>query len=178
MAKRTTPSRREDSPKASSRPLPAWESPGFLLWHATLRWQRRIAATLRPLGLTHVQFVLLASVWWLATQGRQPSQRELADHAGTNVMMTSQVLRSLEARALVDRQPDPTDARSLRLVVTAQGEELARRAVRAVEATDHEYFSAIEDQRELLLSLRAMAGRSPSGAALDGPTTRSRRSGR
>lgn len=38
-------------------------SPGFLLWHVTLRWQRAITAALRPLDLTHVQFVLLASAW-------------------------------------------------------------------------------------------------------------------
>jgi hypothetical protein len=37
-------------------------SPGLLLWRATLRWQRRIVAALKPLGLTHVQFVLLASL--------------------------------------------------------------------------------------------------------------------
>src|SRR5262249_4571528 len=40
---------------------------GFLLWHATLRWQRLLSAALRPLGLTHVQFVLLAVLWWFTT---------------------------------------------------------------------------------------------------------------
>ncbi len=45
------------------------ESPGFLLWHITLRWQREIAAALAPLGLTHVQFVLLAATWWLNARG-------------------------------------------------------------------------------------------------------------
>ena len=58
------------------------ESPGFLLWRVTLRWQRVIAAALRPLGLTHVQFVLLASVWWLASvAGEGPAQRRVAEHA-------------------------------------------------------------------------------------------------
>ena len=75
-------------------------SPGFLLWRTTLNWQRAMATTLKPLDLTHVQFVLLASVWWLAGQAKLgaglPSQREVADHAGTDVMMTSQVLRTLE----------------------------------------------------------------------------------
>ena len=46
-------------------PLDPQNSPGFLLWHVTLRWQRDIAAALAPLDLTHVQFVLLASTWWL-----------------------------------------------------------------------------------------------------------------
>src|ERR1700730_16686377 len=95
----------------SSRFRSAWDSPGFLLWHASLRWQREMAAALRPLGLTHVQFVLLASTWQLASRGGRPSQRQVADHAGTNVMMTSQVVRSLEARGLLEREPDPRDTR-------------------------------------------------------------------
>ena len=50
------------------------DSPGFLLWHATLRWQRGVAAVLAPLDLTHVQFVLLACTWWLNTHGEHPNQ--------------------------------------------------------------------------------------------------------
>ena len=38
------------------------ESTGFLLWQVTMLWQRRIAAVLRPQGLTQVQFALLASL--------------------------------------------------------------------------------------------------------------------
>ena len=38
----------------------AWESPGFLLWHATMRWQRAMRAALQPHDLTHVQFAHLA----------------------------------------------------------------------------------------------------------------------
>jgi len=38
----------------------AWERPGFLLWHATLRWQRVVSAVLGGVDLTHAQFVLLA----------------------------------------------------------------------------------------------------------------------
>ena len=30
-------------------------SPGFLLWHLTLAWQRAVTAVLEPLQLTHVQ---------------------------------------------------------------------------------------------------------------------------
>ena len=80
----------EDRPPFASRPD---SSPGFLLWRTTLRWQRAVAAALKPLGLTHVQFVLLASVWWLTEQARTPadlpSQAQVAAHAAVDVMMTS-----------------------------------------------------------------------------------------
>ncbi|WP_405016762.1 MarR family winged helix-turn-helix transcriptional regulator [Kitasatospora sp. NBC_00070] len=119
------------------------ESPGFLLWHATLRWQRGIAAALAPLGLTHVQFVLLACTWWLNGQGEHPSQQALARQAGTDVKMTSQVLRTLEAKGLVGREVDPADSRARRLRVTAAGAELAPRAIAAVEQVDTEFFSPV-----------------------------------
>src|SRR5260370_30828241 len=38
-------------------PVDADDSPGFLLWQVTLRWQRDIATALAPLDLTHVQFI-------------------------------------------------------------------------------------------------------------------------
>ena len=97
-------------------------SPGFLLWHLTLAWQRAIAATLEPLDLTHVQFVLLACAWWLGTQGQVPNQLQLARQAGTDVKMTSQVVRRLEAKRLLHRQVDPGDSRARQLRLTAEGE--------------------------------------------------------
>jgi DNA-binding MarR family transcriptional regulator len=52
--------------------------------------------SLAPLDLTHVQFVLLACTWWLNRQGERPTQVRLASQAGTDIKMTSQVVRSLE----------------------------------------------------------------------------------
>jgi DNA-binding MarR family transcriptional regulator len=117
-------------------------SPGFLLWHLTLAWQRAIAAVLAPLGLTHVQFVLLACTWWLGSQGQVPNQLQLARQAGTDVKMTSQVVRRLEAKGLLHRQVDPGDTRARRLRLTAGGDRLARRAIAAVEQADAEFFGA------------------------------------
>jgi DNA-binding MarR family transcriptional regulator len=135
------------------------DSPGFLLWRTTLRWQRSVSAVLRPMRLTHVQFVLLASVWWLSRTSGPPSQRQLADHASTDVMMTSQVLRTLEARGLVRRSTDPTDARVRRLTITPAGVRLAERAVAAVEQVDGRFFGPLADRPRLLEALRALADR-------------------
>jgi DNA-binding MarR family transcriptional regulator len=134
------------------------ESPGLLLWRTTLRWQRLMVAALKPLGLTHVQFVLLASTWWLTTvAGEQPHQRRIADLAGTDPMMTSQVLRTLEGKGLVARTPDPGDSRARRITVTPEGAALARDAVRVVEAADADFFRPVADQAALLDVLRTLA---------------------
>lgn len=121
-------------------PLNPGESPGFLLWHATLRWQREIAAALAPHGITHVQFVLLACTWWLNKEGGHPNQLAVARQAGTDVKMASQVLRTLEQKGLIEREVDPADTRSKRLRVTAAGAELAPLAIAAVELADAHFF--------------------------------------
>jgi DNA-binding MarR family transcriptional regulator len=125
-------------------PLHPNESPGFLLWHATLRWQRDIAAALEPLDLTHVQFVLLACTWWMNGQGSRPTQVELAAQAGTDVKMTSQVVRSLERKGLVERAVDEGDTRARRVRVTARGRRLAPRAIAVVERTDAVFFGDVD----------------------------------
>jgi DNA-binding MarR family transcriptional regulator len=140
------------------------ESPGFLLWHATLRWQREISQTLAPLDLTHVQFVLLACTWWLNQQGRRPSQIALASFAGTDVKMTSQVVRSLERKGLVEREVDGADTRALRLRVTRQGARLAPRAIAIVQRVDEEFFEEASpaDALQLLRRLAHVPGLDPA----------------
>ncbi len=118
-------------------------SPGFWLWHATLRWQREIAAVLAPLDLTHVQFVLLSCAWWLNDHGHVPNQLALARQAGTDVKMTSEVVRKLEAKGLLQREIDPEDTRARRLRITPQGVAVALRAITEVERADARFFRPI-----------------------------------
>jgi DNA-binding MarR family transcriptional regulator len=134
------------------------ESPGFLLWHATLRWQRAVAAALAPLDLTHVQFVLLACAWWAGREGEAPNQLSLAGQAGTDVKMTSAVLATLERKGLVQRTVDARDTRAKRVVVTAAGAELAPRAIEVVERADAEFFEPVE-RRDALDLLRRLTTR-------------------
>ena len=132
-------------------------SPGFLLWHVTLRWQRAVVAALGPLGLTHVQFVLLASTWWLNEQGGRPNQLTVATHAGTDVKMTSQVLAKLEAKGLLRREVDPQDTRAKRLRVTPSGARLARQSIEVVERVDAEFFAPVSQPAGLLKALNRLA---------------------
>ncbi len=155
----STRGRRAPRPRESHGSLGPSESPGFLLWRVTLRWQRTVAAALRPLGLTHVQFVLLACTWWLTQVARErPTQRRLADFAATDPMMTSQVIRVLEARGLVRRAADPHDSRALQLTATGAGARLAREAIKVVEAADAEFFTAAVKVESMLPLLRSLAG--------------------
>src|SRR5690242_18581610 len=109
------------------------DSPGFLLWRVTNAWQRRQRAALKPLDLTHVQFVLLTASSWLTREQPGVSQIELATNANTDPMMTSQVLRALAERGLVERLPHPRDPRANLVRPTAAGRALANQALPVVE---------------------------------------------
>jgi DNA-binding MarR family transcriptional regulator len=132
------------------------ESPGLLLWQITNRWQARQRAALAPLDLTHVQFVLLASLTYLATAEDSRStaitQRALADHAATDPMMTSQVLRTLEGKGLVERRDNPADRRAKAIAPTEAGVSLANRAIAVVEQCDAEFFAPLDGERAEFVS--------------------------
>jgi MarR family transcriptional regulator, organic hydroperoxide resistance regulator len=134
------------------------QSVGLLLWQVTNRWQAAQRAALKPFDLTHVQFVLLASLTWLAADG-PVTQRDLAAHAYTDPMMTSQVLRALEQRGLVVRAAHPHDGRAWAVRATRSGAALANRANGAVEACDREFFAGLGGAREqFAASLRSLRG--------------------
>ena len=126
-----------------SRWRDADESTGLLLWQVTLTWQRAMRTALEPHDLTHVQFVLLTSAWWLGEHEEPPTQQRIADHAGTDTIMTSQVLRRLAARQLITRELDDRDARARRIVLTETGRSVLADALSDVEAADVEFFAAL-----------------------------------
>lgn len=140
-------------------PLHPDDSPGLLMWRATLAWQRCVGAALAPFGLTHVQFVLLAVVWWSNEHGQVPTQSEVADRAGANVKMVSEVLRTLERRRLLVRHVDPLDGRARRMRVTRAGGQLAPQALGAVEAVDADFFGGVPRQ-DLMRVLQQLAAAS------------------
>lgn len=114
-------------------------SPGFMLWRVTNRWQAAMRATLAPFNLTHVQFVLLASLTWMADP-IGTTQTDLSQMARADPMMVSQVLRVLETKGLVERRADPNDGRARRVSITDAGRAAAQAANQAVEATDGAFF--------------------------------------
>nr|AIA14684.1 MarR family [uncultured bacterium] len=138
----------------------AEDSPGFLLWQLTNLWQQRMRSALTPLGITHVQFVLLVSVAWLENSNKLVSQASLSHHAHTDVMMTSQVVRTLEEKGLLTRAVHPTDTRARVVSLTTEGRKVAQQAAAVVETADEQFFRELGGQasgfaRSMQLLIRA-----------------------
>uniref|UniRef100_UPI00307F3783 MarR family winged helix-turn-helix transcriptional regulator n=1 Tax=Ferroplasma sp. TaxID=2591003 RepID=UPI00307F3783 len=120
------------------------ESPGFLLWQVTNIWQRKIRSSLKGIGITHVQFVLLASAMWLNDCNKQSTQAAIAKFSHADAMMTSQVLRALEEKGLVLRVNNSEDSRANNITITEDGRNIVEKAMKVVEDTDSEFFAALE----------------------------------
>lgn len=137
----------------------AGDSPGFLLLHATLRWQREVGSALSALDLTYPQFGILGSTWWLGRDGEPPYQRQVAEHSGMGEVMTSQLVQKLERKGLIERQASPHDARAKVLALTERGRELAEKGVATADRAERRFFGELSDEKALLEMLRVLSRR-------------------
>ncbi len=118
-------------------------SPGFLLWHISTLWRSSIENSLKSIGLTHPQFVILASLGWLTREGERVSQIIVGKMAGLDPNTTSQIIKSLEKKDLIKREPS-SDARAKNPFLTSKGHEILSKALPAVERQDAQFFDSLE----------------------------------
>ena len=132
------------------------DTTGFLLWRVSNAWQRALRGALQPLGITHAQYVVLATLSWMGEAGTK--QHEIAGLAGMDPMTTSQVARSLERRDMVRREPHPDDGRAFSLALTQKGRRTLTRALPAVEEAESAFFGpVVRHQRAFATALAVLA---------------------
>jgi DNA-binding MarR family transcriptional regulator len=117
--------------------LPAWRA--FLTAHA--RVTRAISRDLAEAGLPDLTWYDL--LWTLY---RQPDRRlrvnELAREVALSPTAMSRFVDRVEAAGYVRREPDPTDRRALRVVITDAGVTLLRRMWPVYHAGIERHFAA------------------------------------
>lgn len=97
-----------------------------------MRLRTEVDRAVAPLGLTHAQYSVLASLYGMVRAGERPSQRQLADHIGLEPIYVSKLVRALEQAGIVERAGNPTDTRAVQLDLTPHGVEIAKRAIAIV----------------------------------------------
>jgi DNA-binding MarR family transcriptional regulator len=145
---------------------------GYLLWRVTTKWRAAVDRAVAPLGLTHAQYSLLASLYGLARTGAQPSQRELADHTGLEPIYVSKLARALEQTGLLTRTEHPADPRAVQLRLTQHGTDIALQAIGVVHALHEELTAPIggthsRRNRELQRTLRTLLDIPPPAGGTD-----------
>jgi MarR family transcriptional regulator, organic hydroperoxide resistance regulator len=129
------------------------DSPGYLLWHVSLAWRSLIEETLKPLNLTHPQFVVLATTGWLTRNGEHINQINISQASGLDPNTTSQVLRGLELKNFIKRTRSLNE-RSKNPELTDLGSKVLSKALPAVEKTDSHFFESLTaKEMEWLLKL-------------------------
>ncbi|MFZ5954599.1 MAG: MarR family winged helix-turn-helix transcriptional regulator [Candidatus Dependentiae bacterium] len=129
------------------------ESPGYLLWNISLLWRTKIEEALKSLGLTHPQFVVLATTGWLTRNNENISQADVSRASGFDPNTLSQILRGLEEKKLIKRVR-VLNERIKSPTLTALGLEKLSLAMPAVEAVDTKFFALLnKHELEQLISI-------------------------
>lgn len=128
-------------------------SPGFLLWHVSTAWRGSIEQILKSIGLTHPQFVILATLGWLTRKGDRVTQALIGKMAGLDPNTVSQIIRGLEQKELIMRE-SASDGRAKNPILTMKGSDVLKRAMPAVETKDAEFFHYLTvEEMECMLAI-------------------------
>jgi len=122
-------------------------TPGSLVWRLSMKWRAAVDRAVAPLGLTHAQYSVLASLFGLERAGQRPSQRQLADHTGLEPLYVSKLARALERAKLITRAVDPVDSRAVQLSLTKHGRDVAIRAVAVVAELQEQLMAPLGGTR-------------------------------
>jgi DNA-binding MarR family transcriptional regulator len=129
---------------------------GFLLWQVSTLWSKSTTAALKPLGLTHPQFIILATIDWL--KGKGASQEEIGRRIVLDPKVTSHLLRSLEVKRLIELPLSINKGGKYPLLTTAGAEVLAK-ALPMVESADTAFFANIDQKSsKIVTTLQILAG--------------------
>lgn len=125
--------------------------PGFLLWQASNIWYRNTKNALKGFDTTFTQFTVLMSLIYLSRQNKNINQKQLARHAKLDVMMTADVLKTLESKKFVIRYQNPDDRRHNCLKITPKGINLILKTFEHVNQADIEFFKVLEDNMQSIV---------------------------
>src|SRR4029453_8661224 len=149
---------------------------GYLLWRLTTKLRTGVDRILAPLGLTHAQYTLLASLYGFSRTGAQPSQRELADWTGLEPIFVSKLARAPEETRLIQRTKHPADPRAVQLRLTDHGADIAQRAIAIVHTYQEEFTAPIggtrsQQSRDLVRTLQTLLGTDNRSDPMPAPAT-------
>jgi DNA-binding MarR family transcriptional regulator len=117
------------------------ESPMFTINRAARRFDSLAAHVLASDGLSFLEGLVLAAMFFDEPELTKPSQ--LAETFGTTRGNVSHCISSLEAKGFLQRTIDPTDARSYLLALKPQGKKCALRVIRAFDKLQAEFEKEI-----------------------------------
>ncbi|OJW02406.1 MAG: hypothetical protein BGO47_11885 [Microbacterium sp. 67-17] len=131
----------------------------FLLARANAVSVSRVNSALQAVELRVRGYSVLS----IAANDARPSQRELSEFLRLDPSQIVALIDELQARGLVEREPDPNDRRANVVVATSAGRELLVQARELARQAEDEMFAALPapERDALAHALRVMAGAIP-----------------
>lgn len=126
---------------------------GLLFMRTYNKWHSEIKRQLKPLGLTHPQFVILTTLGYLLQNETEVTQVMLSRMSGMDVMSVSQIVHLLEKHGWITRRQHSKDTRAKSAALTLKGEALLKKALPVVEQIDITFFSPLGDREAVLTEL-------------------------
>lgn len=100
---------------------------------------------LEPLGLTYPQYLVMLSLW----QEDGVNIKHLSTHTRLDAGTLTPILKRLEGKELLRRESSAEDERQKRIVLTAEGRKLKRKAAKVPETMACLYLKDLEKARKL-----------------------------
>ena len=124
------------------------ESTGYLLYNLTTLLQRKMKRELDTLDITHMQFVLLATLKRLSKNSKAVTQIDIATESKADKMMVSKVLRTLQTKGFVTREEHSTDTRAKTISLTQSGTLMLTEGFIIVKKVEKDFFDCLDKQTE------------------------------
>ena len=137
-------------PKAD-KPLPDCFT--FMLAKAYQQAHGHFRKTLEPFGLTNIQHAVLEGLWY---EDGQPAT-ELGQLLVLDKATLSGVLARMEESGWVERRPDHTDGRVMRVFSSPRANTVKDKLIAARESADREILSRYSLEEQLLFKRFLMA---------------------
>jgi DNA-binding MarR family transcriptional regulator len=114
--------------------------------------RRRLTEAIAPHGLTVAQYTALSV---LATRGAL-SNAQLAERSFTSPQAANEMVKAMEERGFLAREPHPSHGRILNITLTARGAALLSRCNEAVDKVEADLLSGLrpEERDDLQRFLR------------------------
>ncbi|MFD2173296.1 MarR family winged helix-turn-helix transcriptional regulator [Rhodobacter lacus] len=121
-------------------------SAGFLANMMARLFENRLAAAIRPLGLTPAQFMTLLELW--AEEGQ--TQAGLVARLAVEQATMAGTLGRMERDGLIERRPHPSDKRAQTLHLTARARALEAPATEAAQAVNTRALAGLTPEEQAL----------------------------
>jgi DNA-binding MarR family transcriptional regulator len=143
----------------------------FALYATSLSMTRLYKPLLAPLGLTYSQYLVMLVLWG----GDGLAVNELGERLALDSGTLTPLLKRLEQSGLLTRLRDAGDERRVRVMLTAEGRALKRRAVAVPQAVAAASGCTLDELADLTGRLQALRTRLTGHEALLDPPLPARR---